>query len=128
MDKELEYIKLKVDWYKSVFPWILAMVVGAVTFAKSIDPNNGQSSVVLTLLLLSVVLLLGALLTSWFAALALIHRLEAPHKYKSGFLNFLLWQPHGPKSEMVFGTMTAVCLVGGLSTFVCALGIYAAKS
>lgn len=128
MDKELEYIKLKVDWYKSVFPWVLGMVVGAVTFARSIDSKNAASPLVLPLLLLSVVLLLGALLTIWFAALALIHRLEEPYKYKSEFLNLLLWVPSGSRWEVVFGAMAAVCLGGGLSAFVCALAIYAAAS
>ena len=121
MDKELEYIKLKVDWYKSIFPWVLAMVVGAATFAQSVDPKSSMAPLVRPLLILAVCFLVGALLTSWYAALALIHRLEPPYKYKTKFLNSLLWLPHGPKSEMVFATLAGACLGAGLSCFVGAL-------
>ena len=56
-DRELDFIKLKVDWYKSVFPWILAMVVGAVTFANSIKLEQHLIlRFVFALLLLSIVL------------------------------------------------------------------------
>ena len=124
MDRELEYIKLKVDWYKSIFPWILAMVVGAVSFAHSIDPKNQSRPLVLTFLFFSVVFLLGSLLASWYAAVALIHRLEEPYKYKSAFLNLMMWMPHGTKWEVVFSALNSFCLGAGLGLFVGALASY----
>jgi len=121
LDRELEYIKLKVDWYKSVFPWTLAMVVGAVTFMGSINQNNPSRYLILTFLILSVVFLLGALLSTWYAALALIHRLEEPYRTKSKLMNRLLWVPHTTKGEAFFASAASVCLGAGQSAFVCAL-------
>ena len=87
VDRELEYIKLKVDWYKSVFPWILAMVVGALTFAGSLNRDNHPRSALL-LLVLSVLFLFLALVSCWCASLSLINRLEEPYKTKWKFLNW----------------------------------------
>ena len=108
MNKELEFIKLKVDWYKSAFPWVLAMVVGAVTFARTIDVEHEFRSEVLFFVILSVVLLLVALICTWFAALTLIHRLEEPYKTKSRFLNLIIWVPHGSNWEAIFGVISGL--------------------
>lgn len=124
MDRELDYIKLKVDWYKSIFPWILAMIVGAVSLIGSVDPNHGSRPAVLKLLYVSVIFLIGALVFSQYASLALIHRLEKPYKTKSRLLNLLLWMPHGPKWEIVCATLAAACLTWGLMTFIFALAVY----
>jgi hypothetical protein len=125
MNSELEFIKLKVDWYKSVFPWVLAMVAGALTFANSINTKNESAHEVLILLVASIVLLLVALITMWYAALALIHRLEPPpYKTKSRFLNLLFWVPHGFKSEMAFASVANFSLGGGLAAFAAALVIH----
>jgi hypothetical protein len=121
VDRELEYIKLKVDWYKSAFPWTLAMVVGAVTFMGSINQNSPSRYLILTFVILSVVFLLGALLSTWYATLALIHRLEEPYRTNSKLLNRFLWVPHNAKWEAVFASAASVCLGAGQSAFVCAL-------
>jgi hypothetical protein len=54
MNNELEYIKLKVDWYKSTFPWILTLVAGAVTFARSINSNSKGEFLVLIFIIESM--------------------------------------------------------------------------
>jgi hypothetical protein len=123
-DRELEYIKLKVDWYKTAFPWILAMVVGAVSLAGAIK-DNPSSDFILTILISSVVFLLAALISTWYASLALIHRLEESYKTNSKLLNRFLWVPHGTKWETVFATTASMCLGAGLASFVGALIAYA---
>ena len=124
VDRELEYIKLKVDWYKSVFPWILAMVVGVVTVAGSITPDNAHRRFALHLLFLSIIFLFLALVSCWYASLALIHRLEGPYKTKWAVLNWILWVPHGTKWELVCGSLASICLSAGLTTFICGLITY----
>ena len=123
-DRELDFIKLKVDWYKSVFPWILAMVVGAVTFTNSIKLEHPILRVVFALLLLSVVLLLFTLLACWYASLALIHRLEEPYKTRSKLLNWFISPPQGTRWETFYAALATVCLGSGLTAFVIALIIY----
>lgn len=127
MSSELEYIKLKVDWYKYAFSWILAMIVGAVTFARTIDVEHAFGSEVLSFLILSIVLLLMALIATLYAALTLIHRLEEPYKTKSRILNSLLWVPRGSKWEAILGFIADFCWGGGLTAFVLALVFHAAK-
>ena len=124
VDKELEYIKLKVDWYKSVYPWILAMVVGAVTVTGSIRPQNVFHDFALTLLFISIVFLMLTLIFCWYAALTLIHRLEDPYKTKWSVLNLLIWVPHGAKWELVCASLAGVCLVTGVTTFIFGLIAY----
>jgi len=123
-DKELDFIKLKVDWYKTVFPWILAMVVGAVTFANSIKEDRLILRFVFALLLLSIVLLLFTLLSCWYASLALIHRLEEPYKSKSKLINWFFSAPVGTRWETFYAALANVCLGTGLILFVSALIIY----
>ena len=124
-DRELDFIKLKVDWYKSVFPWILAMVVGAVTFANSIRLEQHLIlRFVFALLLLSIVLLLFTLLSCWYASLALIHRLEEPYKSKSKLINWFFSAPVGIRWETFYAALANVCLGTGLILFVSALIIY----
>ena len=124
-DRELDFIKLKVDWYKSVFPWILAMVVGAVTFANSIKLEQHLIlRFVFALLLLAIVLLLFALLSCWYASLALIHRLEEPLKTKSKLFNWFFSAPVGIRWETYYAILANVSLVTGLLIFVSALVIY----
>jgi len=43
MDTELEYIKLKVDWYKSLYPWNLAIIVGSVTFGRFVSGDYREN-------------------------------------------------------------------------------------
>lgn len=124
MDKELEYIKLKVDWYKSMFPWMLAMIAGSLTFIQFIKEHK-ERDIMTVLLVITVVLLLLTLLTSWFAALALIHRLEDPYKTKSKLLNMFLWVPKGAKWEMVFGVIGSSCFGLAIAAFLSALYTYA---
>ncbi|MCH4811205.1 hypothetical protein [Vreelandella neptunia] len=45
MDRELEYIKLKVDWYKSIYPWYVAILAGQVAFLRTIDVEEGGGEV-----------------------------------------------------------------------------------
>lgn len=123
-DRELDFIKLKVDWYKTVFPWILAMVVGAVTFASSIKVEHPILRFVFALLLLSIVLLLFTLLSCWYASLALIHRLEEPLKTKSKLLNWFFSAPVGTRWETFYAALANVCLGTGLLLFISALIIY----
>ena len=123
-DRELDFIRLKVDWYKTVFPWILAMVVGAVTFAGSIKVEHLILRFVFALLLLSIVLLLFSLLSCWYASLALIHRLEEPLKTKSKLINFFFSAPVGTRWETFYAALANVCLGTGLLLFVSALIIY----
>ena len=123
-DRELDFIKLKVDWYKTVFPWILAMVVGAVTFANSIKEDRLILRFVFALLLLSIVLLLFTLLSCWYASLALIHRLEEPLKTKSKLVNWFFSAPAGTRWETFYAALANVCLGMGLTLFVSALIIY----
>jgi tellurite resistance protein TehA-like permease len=123
-DRELDFIKLKVDWYKSVFPWILAMVVGAVTFANSIKGEHLILRFVFALLLLSIILLLFTLLSCWYASLALIHRLEEPLKTKSKLFNWFFSAPVGIRWETYYAILANVSLVTGLVIFVSALIIY----
>ncbi len=123
-DRELDFIKLKVDWYKTVFPWILAMVVGAVTFANSIKEDRPILRFVFALLLLSIVLLLFTLLSCWYASLALIHRLEEPYKSKSKLINWFFSAPVGTRWETFYAALANVCLGTGLMLFVSALVIY----
>lgn len=124
-DRELDFIKLKVDWYKSVFPWILAMVVGAVTFASSIKLEQHLIlRFVFALLLLSIVLLLFALLSCWYASLALIHRLEEPYKSQFKLINWFFSAPVGTRWETFYAALANVCLGAGLVLFVSALIIF----
>jgi hypothetical protein len=123
-DRELDFIKLKVDWYKSVFPWILAMVVGAVTFASSIKFEHPILRFVFALLLLSIVLLLFTLLSCWYASLALIHRLEEPLKTKSKLVNWFFSAPVGTRWETFYAALANVSLGAGLVLFLSALIIY----
>ena len=123
-DRELDFIKLKVDWYKTVFPWVLAMVVGAVTFANSIKGEHPMLRFVFVLLLLSIVLLLFTLLSCWYASLALIHRLEEPLKTKSKLLNWFFSAPVGTRWETFYAALANICLGTGLLLFVSALIIY----
>ena len=125
-DRELDFIKLKVDWYKTVFPWILAMVVGAVTFANSIKLEQQRLILrfVFALLLLSIILLLITLLSCWYASLALIHRLEEPYKSKSKLINWFFSAPVGIGWETFYAALANVCLGTGLLLFVSALIIY----
>jgi len=53
MDTELEYIKLKVDWYKSLYPWNLAIIVGSVTFGRFVSGDYRE--LILSLIIVSVV-------------------------------------------------------------------------
>ena len=124
-DRELEYIKLKVEWYKSAFPWTLAMVVGAVTFMGSINKDSPSRYLIFAFLVLAVVFLLGALISTWYASLALIQRLEEPYRTKSKLLNRFLWVPHSTKWEVVFASLAGICLGAGQSAFVCALILHA---
>lgn len=124
VDKELEFIKLKVDWYKSVFPWILAMVIGAVTVTGSISPQNVFHDLALTWLFVSIAFLVLTLIFCWYAALALIHRLEEPYKTKWSVLNWLIWVPHGAQWEVVCGSLAGVCLATGVTTFILGLISY----
>jgi len=123
-DRELDFIKLKVDWYKTVFPWILAMVVGAVTFANSIKLEHLILRFVFALLFLSIVLLLITLLSCWYASLALIHRLEEPLKTKSKLINWFFSAHVGTRWETFYAALANVCLGTGLLLFVSALIIY----
>jgi len=123
-DRELDFIRLKVDWYKTVFPWILAMVVGAVTFANSLKEDRPILRLVFALLLLSIVLLLFTLLSCWYASLALIHRLEEPLKTKSKLINWFFSAPVGTRWETFYAALANVCLGMGLVLFVSALIIY----
>ena len=124
-DRELDFIKLKVDWYKSVFPWILAMVVGAVTFASSIKLEQHLIlRFVFALLLLSIVLLLFTLLSCWYASLALIHRLEEPYKSKLKLINWFFSAPVGTRWETFYAALANVSLGAGLVLFVSALIIF----
>jgi len=123
-DRELDFIKLKVDWYKTVFPWILAMVVGAVTFANSIKLEHLILRFVFALLFLSIVLLLITLLSCWYASLALIHRLEEPLKTKSKLINWFFSAHVGTRWETFYAALANVCLGTGLLLFVSALVIY----
>jgi len=123
-DRELDFIRLKVDWYKSVFPWILAMVVGAVTFASSIKGERLILRLVFALLLVSIVLLLFTLFSCWYASLALIHRLEEPLKTKSKLFNWFFSAPVGTKWETYYAILANVSLGMGLLLFVSALIVY----
>lgn len=127
MNNELDFIKLKVDWYKSAFPWILAMVIGAITFARATDSTTPFGELTLIFLVGATIFLLVALLSTWYAALALIHRLEAPYTTSSRFLNAILWVPHGNKWEMIFGSMASFSLGGGFTAIVIAVMVNAAK-
>ena len=128
MEKELEYIKLKVDWYKSIYPWILAMVIGNTTLIQFIFTNQELRKPITFILIVSNVLLLITLLCMWYAALALIHRLEEPYKSKNYLLRILSWTFVGARSEAFFGNVAAGCLGGGVASFCAALVVIYLKT
>lgn len=102
------------------------MVVGALTFARAIDTQTVQGALAHNLLVITIVLLFTALLSTWYAALALIHMLEPPYKASSRILNLLVWAPHGNKWEVVCGGIAGCCLGAGLTFFVFAVVVNAA--
>jgi len=125
MDREIEFIKLKVDWYKSLFPWVLAMIVGALAFARSLKLENELNIEIFNILITSVIFLLLTILSMSFASQAFIHRLEAPHTVKNRYINLLIKIPHGKEWESFFASFSAISLSIGIGSFIYALTIHA---
>ncbi|QNI02274.1 hypothetical protein HXW73_04605 [Halomonas sp. SH5A2] len=123
MDRELEYIKLKVDWYKSIYPWYLAILAGQVAFLRTIDVEEGGGMWVYYTIVVSILFLSLALVFTWQASLPLIHRLESAYEPNNIFLKKLLWTPQGDKWEAVFASLTGACFGFSISTFIVALCI-----
>lgn len=124
MDKELEFIKLKTDWYKSLYPWNLALIVGSVAFIRVVE--HERSTAVVGFLITSVIFLLLSLIFMGQAALTLIHRLEPPYISQSALFRLLSWIPRGPKWEAFFAFASSICLGAGYGFLVLGLVLYAA--
>lgn len=124
MKNELEYIKLKVDWFKSLYPWNLALIAGGLAFARFIEGE--YKTLILLFIVTSAVFLIFALMSMGFAALSLIHRLEPPYEPKSKSLKKLFWVPHSRKLEAGLEYFASGCLSIGHAAFIMALIIYAA--
>ena len=123
MDRELEYIKLKVDWYKSIYPWYLAMLAGEVAFLRGVDTNGENGTFVYYSVLLSISFLSLALITTWQASLPLIHRLENAYAPANPVFKVLVWTPQGAKWEAILASLSGGCFGGAIATFIGALVI-----
>lgn len=124
MEKKLEYIKLKVELYKSTYPWIIAMVAGNLGFIQFINVNHQIRNPLITLLsITSIIFLIITLISEWYVAFILIQSLEEkePFKSKSRLLNFFLWKPRGANWELAFDGMASFCLGGGVAAFCAAI-------
>lgn len=121
MDRELEYIKLKVDWYKSISPWLIAMLAGEVAYLSRISRIDFYSNFAYKSVVVSIGCLLVALLLLWQCSLPLIHRLEEPYKPRNLVLRAFLWTPEGKKAEVILGSAMIISFVGAAVTFVGAL-------
>ncbi|MEI8673078.1 hypothetical protein P4S52_15635 [Vibrio sp. SA48] len=119
--KELEYIKLKVDWYKSIYPWYLAMLAGEVAFLQKITPEGVSGNFAYYSVVLSICFLSVALLATWQSSLPLIHRLEEPYEPQEDWKKFLLWTPQGRRWEAILASISGACFGGAIATFIAAL-------